>query len=148
VTDVRARVAAGDTGDVVEVAGAPYFRVLGRTSVDIIKCGGFKLSALRVENVLLDHPAIREVAVFGLEDDVYGEVVAVVAAPEEGASLTLGEVISWGTERLTLHELPRDLHVVPAIERNAMGKVNKKALKALFGRGGQEGAGRASTLPF
>lgn len=123
---------AGDTADTVQVEGGTYYRILGRTSVDIIKCGGFKLSALRIENVLLTHPAIAEVAALGLPDDVYGEVVAVVAALKEGHVLGLPELISWGTDQLTLHELPRDLKVVDALERNAMGKVNKRELRRLF----------------
>ena len=128
----RAHSIAGDTADTVDVAGAAYYRILGRTSVDILKCGGFKLSALRIENVLLEHPAIREVAVVGLPDDVYGDVVAVVAALADGAQLSLAELVSWGTERLTLHELPRDMRVVGALPRNAMGKVNKAQLRGLF----------------
>ena len=126
---------SGDTADVVDVGGVPYFRILGRTSVDIIKSGGFKLSALRIENVLLEHPSIREVAVVGLSDSVYGEIVAAVCALNEGEQLTLGGIISWGTERLTLHELPRDLLILPRLERNAMGKVNKKELRKLFPAG-------------
>ena len=130
VTAARAR--AGDTGDTVQVDGGTYYRILGRTSVDIIKCGGFKLSALRIENVLLAHPAISEVAALGLPDDVYGEVVAVVVALKEGQRLGLAELIGWGTDELTLHELPRDLKIVDRLERNAMGKVNKRELRRLF----------------
>lgn len=116
----------------MQVDGGTYYRILGRTSVDIIKCGGFKLSALRIENVLLAHPAISEVAALGLPDDVYGEVVAVVVALKEGQRLGLAELIGWGTDELTLHELPRDLKIVDRLERNAMGKVNKRELRRLF----------------
>lgn len=123
---------AGDTASTVDVGGVPYYQILGRTSVDIIKSGGFKLSALRIENVLLEHPSIAEVAVLGLPDDVYGEKVAVVAALKDGQSLSLGELVGWCTERLTLHELPRDLQLVSHLERNAMGKVNKKKLAKAF----------------
>jgi malonyl-CoA/methylmalonyl-CoA synthetase len=109
-----------------------YYRILGRTSVDFIKCGGFKLSALRIENVLLTHPVLAEVVVLGLPDDVYGEKVAVVAALKSEHKLSLAELISWGADQLTLHELPRDLRIVEAIPRNAMGKVNKRQLQKLF----------------
>jgi malonyl-CoA/methylmalonyl-CoA synthetase len=125
----------GDTADTIDVGGVLYYRILGRTSVDIIKCGGFKLSALRIENVLLEHPSIREVLVLGLPDDLYGEIVAVVCSLVEGEQLSLAQLISWGTERLTLHELPRDLVVLEKIERNAMGKVDKRALRHLFSDG-------------
>lgn len=56
----------------------PYIRLLGRTSVDIIKRGGYKISALGIESVLLEHPAIKEVAVLGLPDPQYGEVLSFI----------------------------------------------------------------------
>ncbi len=58
----------------------PYWRILGRTSVDIIKSAGYKISALGIENVLLAHPAVAECAVVGLPDDALGERVAAVVA--------------------------------------------------------------------
>ncbi len=61
--------------------GTPaYWRILGRSSVDIIKSGGYKISALGIENVLLAHPGIRECAVVGVPDPIMGEVVAAVVA--------------------------------------------------------------------
>ena len=48
---------------------------MGRSSIDIIKSGGYKLSALEIEGILLTHPAIREVAVLGAPDEVWGEAV-------------------------------------------------------------------------
>jgi len=54
--------------------GAPYYRLLGRSGVDVIKRGGYKISALSVESALLEHPAVAEAAVVGLPDEVYGEV--------------------------------------------------------------------------
>lgn len=66
----------------------PYYKILGRTSVDIIKSGGFKLSALEIENALLKHPAVHECAVVGLPDSTYGEVVAaIVVFKHEGLHL-------------------------------------------------------------
>lgn len=100
--------------------------------MDIIKCGGFKLSALHIEDVLLTHPLVEEVAVVGLPDGVYGEVVGVIAALKNEQKLSLAELISWGVDKLTLHELPRDLKIVDAILRNSTGKVNKRQLQKLF----------------
>jgi malonyl-CoA/methylmalonyl-CoA synthetase len=58
----------------------PYWRILGRTSVDIIKSAGYKVSALGIESVLLAHPAVAECAVVGLPDDALGERIAAVVA--------------------------------------------------------------------
>ena len=62
----------------------PYWRILGRTSVDIINSGGYKISALAIEDVLLQHEQIGEVAVVGLPDETLGEKVTAVIAPKEG----------------------------------------------------------------
>ena len=71
----------GRTGDTGVMDGSPpYWRILGRTSVDIIKSGGYKISALGVENVLLAHPRVGECAVVGLPDDMLGERIAAVVA--------------------------------------------------------------------
>ena len=56
-------------------------RIMGRSSVDIIKSGGYKLSALEIENTLLVHPQIAEVAIVGISDRTCGEAVAAVVAP-------------------------------------------------------------------
>ena len=67
------------TGDIAEQEGdPPYWRILGRSSTDIIKSGGYKISALDIENTLAAHERIRNVAVLGLPDDTLGEVVAAV----------------------------------------------------------------------
>jgi malonyl-CoA/methylmalonyl-CoA synthetase len=109
-----------------------YYRILGRLSVDIIKSGGYKLSALEIEDVLRDHPSIREVAVVGVEDEVWGEAVAAAVRPVEGAGLELKTLREWAGERLSRYKIPRRLVVVDDFPRNAMGKVMKPAIKGLF----------------
>ena len=62
----------------------PYWRILGRTSTDIIKCGGYKISALQIEDALLAHPQVSHCAVMGVPDDALGEaVVAVISCDAE-----------------------------------------------------------------
>jgi len=110
-----------------------YWCILGRTSTDIIKCGGYKLSALEIEAHLLQHSAIGEVAVLGLPDDVYGEIVVAVCAPAPNRTLpTLQELNEWAREHMAAYKLPKQLHKMTEIPRNAMGKVNKKALRAML----------------
>ena len=72
------------TGDVA-VRERGYYRIMGRQSIDIIKSGGYKISALEIENVLLAHPAIRECAVFGVEDPTWGEIIAVAERVDRSA---------------------------------------------------------------
>ena len=75
------------TGDMAVLEDG-YYRILGRLSVDIIKSGGHKLSALEIEDVLRQHPAIQDCAVVGLPDDTWGEIVAVAAVPGTATSST------------------------------------------------------------
>ncbi|KAL4519372.1 hypothetical protein Ndes2526A_g00460 [Nannochloris sp. 'desiccata'] len=140
----------GDTAEEEEEEGkeqssslGKYYRLLGRTSVDIIKHGGFKISALEIESILLAHPKIAECAVVGLPDQHYGEIVAVIAAlvkptnddrnphhQQKENELNLNDLTEWARDFLAPYQLPRILHLVPQLPRNAMGKVNKKTLRA------------------
>jgi malonyl-CoA/methylmalonyl-CoA synthetase len=119
------------TGDVAAREGGA-FRILGRLSVDIIKTGGEKVSALEVEAVLRDHPDIADCAVLGLPDVEWGECVAAVVALRGPATLSLADLRDWGRTRLSGPKLPRRLVIVPALPRNAMGKVLKPQLIHLF----------------
>ena len=112
------------TGDVATVEAGAY-RLLGRTSVDIIKTGGYKISALEIEEVIRAHPSVSDCAVVGVPDEDWGERVSVDVELREGASLTLDELRDWTKDRLAPYKAPRQLRCVQALPRNAMGKVIK-----------------------
>jgi malonyl-CoA/methylmalonyl-CoA synthetase len=120
------------TGDVAVMENGSY-RILGRTSVDIIKTGGYKVSALEIEEVLRTHPAIAECAVVGMADPEWGERVAAAVELRASASLELGALKEWARERLAPYKVPRALRVVESLPRNAMGKVVKQEVAGLFG---------------
>lgn len=119
------------TGDVAVFERGSY-RLLGRTSVDIIKTGGYKVSALEIEEVLRTHPAIAECAVVGVADGEWGERVAAAVELAPGASLTLPELQQWAKAYLAPYKVPRSLQVVSALPRNTMGKVVKPDVASLF----------------
>jgi malonyl-CoA/methylmalonyl-CoA synthetase len=119
------------TGDVA-VRERGYYRLLGRESVDIIKTGGFKVSALEIEETLREHPAVAEVAVVGVADAEWGERVAAVVVPHPGATLDLEELRVFGKTRLAPYKVPSLLRCVDALPRNALGKVQKPPLSALW----------------
>jgi malonyl-CoA/methylmalonyl-CoA synthetase len=123
--DEAGRFRTGDTG-VRDAAGV--IRLLGRTSVDIIKSGGYKISALEIEAALRDHPAVAEIAVVGEPDATWGERVAAFVVVRAGATLALEELQAFARERLAPYKVPRALRVLTALPRNAMGKVQKKQL--------------------
>lgn len=130
------------TGDAVTTDKDGYYIILGRTNADIIKAGGYKLSALEIESVIIEHPAVSECSVLGLPDKVYGEIVGAVIVPEPSVKrkreeeskpvLTLEELSSWAKDKIAPYKIPTRLIVWDSIPRNAMGKVNKKDLKKLL----------------
>jgi malonyl-CoA/methylmalonyl-CoA synthetase len=120
------------TGDVAVLEDGAY-RLLGRTSTDIIKTGGYKVSALEIEDAAREHPAVADCAMVAAHDEEWGERVRAFVELRPGQSLTLDELRDSLRERLAPYKLPRELHVVDALPRNAMGKVNKPALRLLPG---------------
>ena len=123
------------TGD-TSVAEGGIYRILGRSSVDIVKTGGYKVSALEIESVLRDHPAIADCAVVGLPDPEWGERVAAAVALAPGTALDLDGLRAWARDRLAPYKLPTRLLVVEDLPRNAMGKVVKAEVVKGFGPAG------------
>ena len=119
------------TGDVAVVDRGSY-RILGRQSVDIIKTGGYKVSALEVEEVLRGHPGVEECAVVGIADEEWGERVVTAVIPSPGADLALEPLRTWCKQYLAPYKIPSRLELVHDLPRNPMGKVTKPAVKMLF----------------
>jgi malonyl-CoA/methylmalonyl-CoA synthetase len=119
------------TGDIAVVEDAAY-RLLGRSSVDIIKSGGDKLSALEIEDVLRTHPAIRECAIVAIDDVEWGQRVCCAVELKPGMDLELPALREWARTRLAPQKIPKELVCVDQLPRNAMGKVVKPALTTFF----------------
>ncbi|KAM3961341.1 acyl-CoA synthetase family member 3 [Aphomia sociella] len=121
------------TGDTALYSGGK-FRILGRTSIDIIKTSGYKVSALQVESAVLEHPCVEDVAVLGIEDEDYGEIVGAVVVLKENTKLTLKELKDEAGKKLAPYQLPRTLLIIEKMPRNAMGKLDKKEIRRLYGK--------------
>jgi malonyl-CoA/methylmalonyl-CoA synthetase len=124
------------TGDTVAHDADGYVRILGRTSVDILKSGGYKLSALEIEEALREHGAVAEVAVVGLPDETWGERVVACVVAREGREDECAEdaLRGFARERLAPYKVPRRVVVMRDLPRNAMGKVVKPDLVRRLGR--------------
>jgi len=119
------------TGDSAVVEDR-YYRILGRNSVDIIKTGGYKISALEIEEELRRHPLIVECSVVGIPDDEWGEQVSALLVLEGESQLTLEELRAWCKERLAAYKIPKKILFTEDLPRNVMGKVTKPNVKKLF----------------
>lgn len=104
------------------------FRILGRTSVDIVNSGGYKISTLDIERHFLSHDKIKEVAVVGLPDETWGQLITAIVVLNEDCFFSLEEMHDWAKDKMASYHIPKKLKIVDSIPRNAMGKVNKKEL--------------------
>ena len=117
------------TGDIAKF-DAGYYKILGRDSIDIIKSGGYKISALEIEEVIRTHPLIKDCAVVGIPNTEWGELL--VAALITVTELNSKELIIWLKERIAAYKIPRQFIQLDDLPRNAMGKVTKNELKKHF----------------
>jgi malonyl-CoA/methylmalonyl-CoA synthetase len=119
------------TGDMAIFTQGNY-RILGRISVDIIKTGGYKVSALEIEEVLRTHPHIQDCAVVGVTDPEWGEKVCAALILKPECDLSLDSLRRWAKEQLAVYKVPTRILSLEALPRNAMGKVTKSAVVKLF----------------
>ncbi|ANZ37644.1 acyl-CoA synthetase [Lentzea guizhouensis] len=115
------------TGDMAVRDPDGYLRIVGRRATDLIKSGGYKIGAGEIENALLEHPAVAEVAVTGEPDDDLGERIVAWVVPAGVAPAP--EALSDHVARLLApHKRPRVVRFLDALPRNEMGKVLKREL--------------------
>lgn len=131
--DVTAQVFDHDgffnTGDLFQVKKNDCIGFFDR-SKDIIIRGGFNISAQEVENMLLGHPKILDVAAVAMPDEILGERVCVYVVPREGQDVTLPEIAAFMKEKgVAVYKTPERVEIVAAIPRNAVGKILKKELR-------------------
>jgi malonyl-CoA/methylmalonyl-CoA synthetase len=117
------------TGDIA-ILEKGYYKILGRNSTDIIKSGGYKISALEIEEVLRTYPKIDDCAVIGINNEEWGELV--VAALVTNTEIDTAELSSWMKEKIASYKTPKKYIIMQELPRNTMGKVTKKDIKELF----------------
>jgi HIP---CoA ligase len=125
------------TGDLASMDERGYVRIIGRLK-DMIIVGGFNVYPAEVENVLLTHPAIGQVAVIGVPDDRMGEVGMAWIVPAAGQTPEADEIIAWSRERMANYKVPRRVATIDALPINAAGKIVKEELRALAAGMSQE----------
>ncbi len=135
------------TGDAAERNAEGVYRILGRKSVDIIKSGGYKISALEIEEVLREHPSIADCAVVGVPDEEWGERVSAAIVPSGEGELSGNSLKDWCRERLAPYKVPTLYLTVKELPRNQMGKVVKPDVCALFTAEGKSPAKSSGAKP-
>ena len=130
--DATAEVLGADgwfyTGDLATRRKDGAIRILGRRSTDLIKTGGYRVGAGEIEACLLEHPAVREVAIVGVPDDDLGQRIEAFVVLKSGHDEPADALVAHVTGQLSPHKRPRAVHFLAELPRNAMGKVQKKLL--------------------
>jgi fatty-acyl-CoA synthase len=119
------------TGDLGTMDARGYVRVTGRVKEMIIR-GGENLFPAEIENVLLEHPGLAEVAVVGLPDDKWGEIVACFLRPEGGAQIDAGELRSYCRQHLSPQKTPSVWVNLTEFPLTGSGKIQKFKLREMY----------------
>ncbi len=123
------------TGDTAEfLKDLKIYKLIGRTSVDVIKSGGYKISALDIEKEILGHPLIDDVAIMGLSDPVWGQrIFALIVLKQNSTNkFDFDEFKKWCKSRLPKYSVPKVVKIIDKMPRNQLGKVNKKELIKVY----------------
>ena len=126
------------TGDTAQfLTDLKVYKIVGRTSVDVIKSGGYKISALDIEKEILAHPLIDDVAIMGLSDSVWGQrvfalIVLKNSINDDKQKFDLVEFKKWCKTRLPKYSVPTLVKIIDKMPRNQLGKVIKKELIKIY----------------
>jgi acyl-CoA synthetase (AMP-forming)/AMP-acid ligase II len=122
------------TGDMAYSDAAGFIYRVDRKK-DVIISGAFNIYPKEVEDVIVTHPAVKEVAVIGIPDEKWGEAVKAFVVPMEGAQITEQEVLDYCKERMASLKKPKSVDVLPELPRNPYGKIMKTALREPYWKG-------------
>jgi acyl-CoA synthetase (AMP-forming)/AMP-acid ligase II len=119
------------TGDLARVEGGSFFTVVDRIK-DMIISGAENIYPKEIEDLLMTHAGVREVAVIGIPDEVYGESVCAVVVKKKGQDPSQEELIGFCAERLARYKKPKKVVFIDELPKNAAGKVTKNPLREPF----------------
>jgi long-chain acyl-CoA synthetase len=117
------------TGDVGYLDQDGYLFIVDRKK-DLIIRGGFNVYPRDVEDALAEHPAVQMAAVVGRPDVLHGEEIVAFVALAAEAEASPDELIAWARRRIGAYKYPREVHLVETIPLTAVGKIDRKALRA------------------
>jgi acyl-CoA synthetase (AMP-forming)/AMP-acid ligase II len=119
------------TGDAGFIDADGYLYIRDRVK-DMIITGGENVYPVEVENAIREHPAVAEVAVIGVADDKWGELVTAVIVPKPGSAPEPSAIIAWARERIASFKAPKRIEFISALPRNAQGKILRRELRDQF----------------
>jgi len=124
------------TGDGGAIDDSNYLTIADRKK-DVIITGGENVSSIEVEDAIFQHPEVTEVAVIGIPDEKWGELVTALVVKAEGSNLTEDEVIAWAKRKLAGYKCPKKVEFRTELARTATGKLQKFKLREPYWQGRQ-----------
>ena len=124
------------TGDVARVEGEGYLTIVGRTK-DMIISGAENIYPKEIEDVIITHPGVEEVAVIGIPDEIWGESICAVVVPKKGLQIDDASIIEFCAGRLSGYKKPKHVEFRDELPKNAAGKVTKNVLREPYWAGRQ-----------
>jgi acyl-CoA synthetase (AMP-forming)/AMP-acid ligase II len=118
------------TGDMARLDDEGYLYVVGRNS-EIIKSGAHRIGPREIEDVILEHPAVKEVAVFGIDDEILGEAIAACIIKANGAACSSNDILLHCRQILPAYKVPGHIFFVECFPTTPAGKVQKNELKKI-----------------
>jgi len=122
------------TGDLGYIDEEGYLYIVDRKK-DVIKSGGLAIYSKEVEDVILKHPAVKEVAVIGVPDEVWGEAVKAIVVLKDNVRVSEEEIIEFCKEYLSSYKKPKSVEFVETLPKNPAGKILKRELREKYWRG-------------
>ena len=118
------------TGDIGYMDDEGYLYIVDRKK-DMVIAGGFNIYPREIDEVLFEHPKIKEACAVGLPDPYRGETVKAFIVPREGESLTEKEVVAYCKEKLAAYKVPKQIEFVKDLPKSAIGKVLRRELREM-----------------
>lgn len=116
------------TGDIGKIDEEGYLYFLGRLK-EMIKCSGYSVYPEEVEKILTKHPAVNQVAVIGIPDEVRGESVKAFIVKNKGEKAAAEEIIQWAKEHMSAYKYPREIEFIEELPKTNSGKILRRKLK-------------------
>ncbi len=116
------------TGDIAKMDEEGWTYIVDRKK-DVINASGYKVWPNEVEEILFEHPKIRETAVIGIPDEARGETVKAFIVLEPGETLTIEEIRTFSKEKMAVYKVPTDIEFVKTLPKSQIGKVLRRELR-------------------
>lgn len=122
------------TGDLGKMDERGYVYLLDRAK-DMVISGGENIYTREVEDVIVRHPAVHEVAVFGVPDDKWGEAIKAVVSLKPGMKASEEEIIDFCRQNLASFKKPKSVELINELPKNPYGKILKRDLREKYWKG-------------